>query len=159
MQFKKPSLKNKHLALSRKPNQRVSIKPPLPNSQRGYPHINYLRLCAQSADNQVLAMVQLHPASVLAAIMSTLALISTIPLCLLLVTTSVAGLPTEDPTSDLFDRSLPLETQSWNYESTCQPRKGQCQVGTYTTQDTVTQNNTATLSLFDQTCKKIGNKG
>jgi hypothetical protein len=90
--------------------------------------------------------------------MSSLALISTTPLCLLLVTTSVAGLPTENPTPDLIGRSLPLETRSWNYESTCQPRKGQCQVGTYTTQDTVTQNNTATLSLFDQTCKKIGNK-
>jgi hypothetical protein len=86
--------------------------------------------------------------------MSTLALITIIPLCLLLIMTSVAGLPTEDPTPDLVDRSLPLETRSWEYESMCKVLSPpHCQVGTYTTR---ANQSWAALTVFDPACNKIG---
>lgn len=98
-------------------------------------------------------MAQLHPVRILAAIISTFALISIIPLCLLLIMTSVAALPTEDPTPNLVGRLQTEDPSKWNTTSLCSPHKGQCQLGTYTTAG---NKKTAALTLFDPKCIIIG---
>lgn len=83
---------------------------------------------------------------------STFFFISIIPIGILIIMTSPgAGLPEENLTTGLVARSLQLEEQPWNYESLCQPRKGQCQLGTYTTKNI----NYAEISWYDEDCRKL----
>jgi hypothetical protein len=88
---------------------------------------------------------------------TTFFLMSIVPLMLLIILTGPStGLPADiTTTSSIVARSLHLEVPSWNYESLCKPRKGQCQLGTYTTKNS----NKAELSWFNPTCRKVAYNG
>lgn len=81
---------------------------------------------------------------------------SIIPIMLLIVLAHPAtGLPAVIASSGNVARSIQLEAQSWVYESLCEPRKGQCQLGTYVS----INSNTVDLSWFDPECRKVAYNG
>ncbi|PMD32334.1 hypothetical protein L207DRAFT_518719 [Hyaloscypha variabilis F] len=95
-----------------------------------------------------------HVIWIFITVASTFVLISIIPIMLIDVITSPAvALPSTEvsPTAPIIARSFQLDTPSWNYDSLCSPRKGQCQLGTYTTRNVKMMD----LVWFDEECKKV----
>ncbi|KAE9372874.1 hypothetical protein N431DRAFT_558567 [Stipitochalara longipes BDJ] len=92
-----------------------------------------------------------HGIWIFITVASTFVLISIIPIMLIdILTSSGVGIP-DAQVAPIIARSLQLETASWNYDNLCQPRKGQCQLGTYTTRNSKTMD----LSWFDEDCRKV----
>jgi hypothetical protein len=95
-----------------------------------------------------------HVIWIFITVASTFVLISIIPIMLIDVITSPAvALPSTEvsPTAPIITRSYQLDTPSWNYDNLCSPRKGQCQLGTYTTRNVKTMD----IVWFDEDCKKV----